>query len=323
MKRFFIIFINVICIALIAAAAVWYSGVLYAKIKVAAPEFPVEAAVKPAGNLLLAERAEITFSAIIPANREIVKVEFASPAGTVTSGKVDFAREKWRWNKNVYRFTAWFSPVRTGEIKESRITVVVSPDEKFTVSVPEMVCENLEAAAAGSELELAGPALPVDKQSRKRFWLVLSAAVILLLAAAVVIWLLLRKKRTDVAETTPWELAIGALENLRHNVNAGDISPVQAFVRLTDIVRNYLECRFALPASRRTTPEFLAELSENSSALPESQKPFVSGFLHAADLIKFAGAAASPSDVVTAVEHAETLVKETIPQETDPKEQKN
>ena len=100
---------------------------------------------------------------------------------------------------------------------------------------------------------------------------------------------------------------------MRSELYNGEILPESAFIRLTDIVRNYLECRFALPASRRTTAEFMLEVSGEKSPLSERQRRFLHDFLTAADLIKFARLPSDTNAAENAAIRAEELVRETIP----------
>lgn len=57
--------------------------------------------------------------------------------------------------------------------------------------------------------------------------------------------------------------------------------------RLSDIVRRYLEARWQLPATRRTTPEFFAALLQ-ASVLPEAEQGELRAVLERCDLAKFA-----------------------------------
>ena len=59
------------------------------------------------------------------------------------------------------------------------------------------------------------------------------------------------------------------------------------YVRISDIIRIYLEQRFQLRAPEMTTEEFLAELRE-SDALEARFRPLLEEFLRSCDLVKFA-----------------------------------
>ena len=91
--------------------------------------------------------------------------------------------------------------------------------------------------------------------------------------------------------------------------------------QLTDIVRQYLEIRFALPASRLTTEEFLHNLEKADSPLSEKDRKFLKSFLVAADVIKFAGFPAEAEVFRQTLTQAEKLILETKIQ--NPELQKN
>ena len=102
-----------------------------------------------------------------------------------------------------------------------------------------------------------------------------------------------------------------ALHALRGELRDHRIPLETGFVRLTDLVRSYLETRFEIPASTRTTPEFLAELNSRTSPLPEAQRPFLRDFMTAADQVKFAKAPPSGELLDDALSRAEELVEST------------
>ncbi len=84
------------------------------------------------------------------------------------------------------------------------------------------------------------------------------------------------------------------------------------YVALSDIVRQYLERRFGLMAPERTTEEFLRE-ARSSSVLADGHKTLLSGFLRAADMVKFALHEPSASESNDALAAARGFVDETTP----------
>jgi hypothetical protein len=68
-------------------------------------------------------------------------------------------------------------------------------------------------------------------------------------------------------------------------IKAGKIK--EFYERLSDILRHYIEHRFNLRASERTTEEFLAELS-SANILPKPDQERLGEFLRHCDLVKFA-----------------------------------
>jgi hypothetical protein len=79
---------------------------------------------------------------------------------------------------------------------------------------------------------------------------------------------------------------------------------------ISGVIRNYLESRFHLPASRQTTPEFLQSM-RGSSFLPGPQQKALRDFLEQCDLAKFARVSYSLEECRSAGEIARQLVRET------------
>ena len=137
-----------------------------------------------------------------------------------------------------------------------------------------------------------------------------------LLAAAILLTVLyftrFRKKNTVMSE---WEKTRQELSRLKSDVTESRITPENGFIRLTDLVRAYLEKRFGLPATRRTTPEFIEDISRNGNFIPDDRKPFLRNFLEAADQVKFAMAYPEKELLNKALSNAEALVDATRPTE--------
>ncbi|MCZ6875692.1 MAG: hypothetical protein O7G88_19550, partial [bacterium] len=82
-------------------------------------------------------------------------------------------------------------------------------------------------------------------------------------------------------------LALQALEELRR---AGLLSEAQAeifYVRVSDILRRYVEWRFGLQAAEQTTEEFLAAVHQTGGLIGTHQV-LLGTFLAHCDLVKFA-----------------------------------
>ena len=84
------------------------------------------------------------------------------------------------------------------------------------------------------------------------------------------------------------------------------------YIRLSDIVRQYIESRFGLMAPEQTTEEFLREL-QRDTALNVGHKELLASFLRASDMVKFALHRPSPGDCEEAFNSAGAFVRETTP----------
>lgn len=146
-----------------------------------------------------------------------------------------------------------------------------------------------------------------------------------LLTVAIVAWWLWRRRRKPSthpvsadADLSPYDLARRALEELHGSglLTAGTAAPL--YIRLSDIVRHYLEGRFFLRAPERTTEEFLQDAA-NRSNLTAEQRAMLASFLAESDLVKFARLQPSSGDRQRAFEAAQAFVEQTRPVEQPPK----
>ncbi|HTY94718.1 MAG TPA: hypothetical protein VMC02_12570 [Steroidobacteraceae bacterium] len=116
-----------------------------------------------------------------------------------------------------------------------------------------------------------------------RLPVLLGVGLLLLLALA---WLAWRRVRARRPQPTLLARTLQRLEATRALMEAGD---ARAFcVAVSDVVREYVEERFDVRATQRTTAEFLREcLSQAGSALQAHERA-LSEFLKFCDLAKFA-----------------------------------
>ena len=152
------------------------------------------------------------------------------------------------------------------------------------------------------------------------WWLWLLIALIGIGAVAWLIYRRLRRKEEAGVETapvyTPYDLAVRALRCLLEEklMEGGLIE--EFYVRLSDIVRQYLEGRFHLRAPDLTTEEFLLVVSRNRS-LTQEHKDLLGAFLQECDLVKFARFQPATVDMQRAFDAAERFVNDTRPRLRD------
>ncbi len=296
--------------AVVLAAVVAGSGYLYSFRLTGPVEVPGIAVLDPSEGIALgtAVRSSVEFQ--LPLRRRLTRVVAEPGDGSTLVGEPAIKRGRWKWARQVWRISAELRPFRPGTVQPGVLTLEVSPaksggePELFTVTIPDFSAGALKVAP-NAELQLAD-AVAVTKSpvSNRLWWL-------LVIPAALLIWFLWRHRRERVPELPPWERAILALHALREELRDHRIPLETGFVRLTDLVRSYLETRFEIPASTRTTPEFLADLNSRTSPLPEAQQPFLQEFMTAADQVKFAKAPPSGEMLDDALSRAEELVEST------------
>ena len=145
------------------------------------------------------------------------------------------------------------------------------------------------------------------------WWIVAAcAAGAMALLGAVTLW---RNRARRLAPPVPaHEWALAELESLERDAlpESGQTHPF--WVRLSDIVRQYVERRFDLHAPERTTPEFLAE-ARCHAALSEDHRMLLAQFLRMADMVKFAGVRPAVGDCCSALDTARIFVRQTVPAE--------
>lgn len=159
-------------------------------------------------------------------------------------------------------------------------------------------------------------ALPLDtSMSHRHFWFFGVLLAVLLVVIFVLIAFRKQNKVTSQRLVPPWITASEALQQLRADAAQSKISPERAVTLLSDIARNYLTARFGIPASSATTEEFFQMLARSQSPITHEHQQFLTDFMSAAEMIKFAGMHAEDQQVIHAINQAERLVRETQPKE--------
>jgi hypothetical protein len=141
-------------------------------------------------------------------------------------------------------------------------------------------------------------------------WLLpaLLAGALLLAVAALVIWRVRRRthrtRALSLAEQTLQRLE--AIRPLMQPASAREFA-----IAASEIVRTYIEKRFAVVATQRTTEEFLQGLLQTSHEALASHRPLLADFLQQCDFVKFAGASLTSQDMETLFQSARKFVLET------------
>jgi hypothetical protein len=138
----------------------------------------------------------------------------------------------------------------------------------------------------------------------------------LLLLLIVLSWPLLRpwreRRRLGPPPVPPAVRARRALAELR--LEMALLSTETFTVRVSAILRQYLEDALQLPAPERTTEEFLRELGDRTTLGPELHGA-LQAFLTRCDLVKFARMPLSPGQTDELLAQATTVIDRTAPEE--------
>ena len=318
MKKFWIILL-----CLLLAAAVFYllwsgSGFLLSKRELSKIELPQEVRILPSASAVVGGIVPFQGEFRLPRYREIIHFSITPGKGTVIARPMTVKKAKSSWKYNTWLFEGSLCCIRPGESKTGTITLELSPasaeapPEKFIITIPVLKIGELSPAAEISTPELASAAAPPAKDISPwhLLWL-------LLLLIPLFYWLLKKRKQLP----PPLSLrrrTLNALDSLRTEVHARRMSAKEGIAGVSDLLRLYLEERYALPASGKTTPEFLSEM-EFTAAIPGQAGSFLKNFLNAADMIKFAQAPCDAPAVTTAINSAVELVENTSEPEKEEK----
>ena len=131
-----------------------------------------------------------------------------------------------------------------------------------------------------------------------------------LLVPALIVFLRLRLRSRPLLPPSPHEVALRQLEELTR-LPLRTTPEVQHYhARLSDVLRQYLEQRFELPATRQTTPEIFAAMGANSR-VPAEPQALLNDILARCDLAKFARVVPSAEECQRVVSLARQFVERT------------
>lgn len=119
-----------------------------------------------------------------------------------------------------------------------------------------------------------------------------------------------RRRNRAVRVLLPHELALQRLEDigaLMQPARAREFS-----IAASDIVRLYIEQRFSVTATRRTTEEFLRDLLGGADSALAQHQGLLGEFLHQCDVVKFAGQSLNQRNMESLRESARAFVLATV-----------
>jgi hypothetical protein len=134
------------------------------------------------------------------------------------------------------------------------------------------------------------------------------AGAALLALGALGLWRWLRRRRQPRA-LLPFEIALQRLEEMRALMQPA--AAREFSIAVSDVVRRYIEERFGVTATHRTTEEFLHDLLESSHAPLARHRALLSEFLQQCDLVKFAGMSLTLHNMESLHHSARAFVLET------------
>jgi hypothetical protein len=139
-------------------------------------------------------------------------------------------------------------------------------------------------------------------------WSALLGGAVLLALGIYGLWRWRRRRAARVL--LPYEIALQRLEEI-----AALMSPARArefSIAVSDIIRLYIEQRFNVTATRRTTEEFLRDLLDSSDAALARHQALLGEFLHQCDFVKFAALSLTQQNMESLRQSARAFVLATV-----------
>jgi hypothetical protein len=163
------------------------------------------------------------------------------------------------------------------------------------------ICAGLVAAPAAEDIrDIRGPRYLLPGWA----WPAFAAGVLLVALGCYGFWRWRRKRAARVL--LPYEIALQRLEEL-----GALMQPARArefSIAVSDIVRIYIEQRFNVTATRRTTEEFLHDLLKSSDAALARHQGLLGEFLHQCDFVKFAAQSLTQQNMESLLQSARAFV---------------
>lgn len=216
--------------------------------------------------------------------------------------RVTITAEPEKTGTNICRLPGLRFQVESGEGAGTQQELRLAPFEVEVAGLPPG--EQPDLAALGGPL--APVPIPLGRRASHVFWSLLGATLVLLVAAALW-WRRHRRRRDTLAPLLdPGEEAAQALASLLAMDLIREGAFAEFYVRLTSIVRRYIERTTGIHAPEQTTEEFLREMEGSSSFQPE-QRRRLQDFLSASDLVKFAAQVPSEAEIEAALQSARSF----------------
>ena len=138
---------------------------------------------------------------------------------------------------------------------------------------------------------------------------VLAGAIVVALCAYAV-WR--GQRRHDETPGRSLTLSEQALEQLENTKPLMRPDTAREFgIAASEVIRNYIERRFNVIATQRTTEEFLQTLLQSSNETLARHRSLLAEFLEQCDFVKFAGASLAVTDMESLLQSARGFVLET------------
>jgi len=142
-------------------------------------------------------------------------------------------------------------------------------------------------------------------------WLVpaILATVVVVALCAYIFW---RQRQRGMRRNQPLSLSERTLQRLDSTRPLMSPDTARAFgIAASELIRDYIEQRFDVVATQRTTEEFLQALLQSSNEALARHRSLLAEFLQQCDFVKFAGGSLAVTDMESLFLSARRFVLET------------
>ena len=288
-------------------------GYLLAVLRPGAENFPetAEISVKD-GKTAPGTTVDYHFSAELPVNYRIKSV--LADGENIAGGEAESRIASYLPTRMEWEISGSFRPLKPGEYQQLKVLVTAEKtggkDVAFEVKIPDFTCGLPENAIRSEELAPAPEAVvqAADEEvfyRQKSFWLISAAAIIVI--AAIAGYILVKRQKKAAIRLD--ERCIDSIRKVLTEVTGKRISPEKGWEKLCDTVREFTGEFFQVPATTRTTVEFLNDFASMESSAPAGYRIFITSFMKNADMIKFAGEKSGETFFEDAAYQAISMIK--------------
>lgn len=240
----------------------------------------------------VAERFELTLSTVLPEDYTVSFPDFPENENSFTLYKTNDAKPRLLKAATISRGKTYIlEAFLPGSYQIPALKVRCrSPENKETTLLTDELSIEVTSLLAKDEEnpDISELAPVVDQPFGTMFYLLIGLAI--LLAGLAIYYLTKVRQRKITPAPPPLPPHVKAWRQLDKLLNSnllerGEIKKFHQ--QVSDILRHYIEERFALKAPERTTEEFLVELGK-TDVLRSEHKSLLHDFLTHCDLVKFA-----------------------------------
>ena len=323
LKILFYIILSVIILTIIAGTTIYIKYRNIEKNNIQAQY--IKTTVSPKHSSMLGEAVTVSYKLKIPWDKKPIKLLVSPGKGSQQTGSIDFIREKYQWGFTIWEIECKVQSFVNGKIPEGKVKLTISPDKdgnpsELSFDIPGFVSKVIPVSK--NTLNVAS-GIKINEKAEKsyaKYYIIALIAVLLILIFAFILYVKKRKKKTVILPL--WSVALLELKRLKGKLHEKVYNTEKSISMLTDIVRNYLEARFEINASKQTTEEFLKDMESWRSPLSNQDRNFLREFMISADMIKFAKFDAPEQQIMTTIDRAKELIRKTIPEDKKNKGQK-